>query len=269
MTKREYAEAIASGVNGEVTEVSKANNVVMTGIQRAKEGSNIMPVIYIDDLYDEDYPIDEATEMVGRKLNEHAIDSVDIDFISDYDQIKDKLRARLYYNATPAEIARSAQEYGFDDLIIVPYIDGIVQIGEGKGSVKVTTSLIEKWGKTPDEVIDVAIQNSKSDVSVVNMMQMMKEMGVDMGSIPDDSKMIIITNKDRMFGAISVLFALDEIKETFPEGFAILPSSVHEVIAVPASAGDVGTYNDMVAEVNDTQVLPQERLGVHAYYMAA
>ena len=47
----------------------------------------------------------------------------------------------------------------------------------------------------------------------------------------------------------------------------ILPSSVHEVILVPDD-GITGKefYTDMVKEVNDAQVEPEERLSYNVYY---
>ena len=43
----------------------------------------------------------------------------------------------------------------------------------------------------------------------------------------------------------------------------ILPSSIHEVLAI--AMGDPDELRQLVCEVNDTQVVPQERLSYNVY----
>ena len=55
-------------------------------------------------------------------------------------------------------------------------------------------------------------------------------------------------------------------KHILEEDFYILPSSIHEVILVPASAGiSVAEMEKMVCEINETQVPEEEILGSHVY----
>ena len=60
---------------------------------------------------------------------------------------------------------------------------------------------------------------------------------------------------------------LEMIGGILQSDYYVLPSSVHEVVIVPASAG-VGCrdMDEMVAEVNRTQVAPEEVLSDRAYY---
>ena len=60
---------------------------------------------------------------------------------------------------------------------------------------------------------------------------------------------------------------LDMIGEMLKEDYFVLPSSIHEVIVVPESKGlDTEEMNEMVNEINETQVAPEEVLSSHAYY---
>ena len=51
------------------------------------------------------------------------------------------------------------------------------------------------------------------------------------------------------------------------ENYFVLPSSIHEVIIVPESASPgYSDLNEMIREINQTQVAEEEVLGDHAYY---
>lgn len=257
LTKREYAEEIATKIGGEVQEVEKNNGVVFTGIQRREDGMNISPVVYIDNFYDSIIPIDEAANKVDEILKANATPR----------NVEPKLKAKLVNGRTSAEVFRSAVNVGFDDLIIVPYIDEVVNFGEGKGVVEVTNDLLERWNKTADEVINIALKNSASEVSIKSMRKILIEMGTpEIFLPPNDNQMIVITNTSKIYGAISVLFATERLKEMFPNGYMILPSSIHEVIAIPLNDGDM---DGMVQDVNAGQVAPEEQLGNKAYKFAA
>lgn len=80
--------------------------------------------------------------------------------------------------------------------------------------------------------------------------------------------MYVISNEMRTFGAACILYPgmMDTIAEMFPDGFYILPSSIHECIIVPMSAAySQQELNEMVRTVNETQVAPPEILADCAY----
>lgn len=60
---------------------------------------------------------------------------------------------------------------------------------------------------------------------------------------------------------------LEKAAELFGEGFAVLPSSCHEVLLLPKShIRSAANVNRMVTEVNDQEVSPEERLLNHALF---
>ena len=55
--------------------------------------------------------------------------------------------------------------------------------------------------------------------------------------------------------------------EKLGDSFFILPSSRHEVILVPPEMGkDYRDLEDMVHQVNESQVAPEDRLSDHVYH---
>lgn len=263
---KDFAQEISAQIEGsEVQEVEKANGVKLTGIVFPTGAANVKATIYADDLMKEGLTVEESAEKIRKVQELEATNKINIDFINDFEAVKPRLRARLYNQATSADVKRSAAEYGFNDLIIVPYITGI-ETTNGAGAVKVTAGLMNTWNVSPDEVIRIAEDNSKDDYRIRSMSDVLAAMGQPMPGILDDP-MSVVTNESMSFGAYAIIPALETLKKKYKEGFMILPSSVHEVIVVDVA--DSPELDSMVEEVNDTQVDPTEQLSNHAYRIAA
>lgn len=277
MTKREYAEAIATIIGAEVREVEKNNGVVFTGLAKITEGSNIAPTIYIEKFYEEGRSIEEAAKMIETIIENNNVNNFDADGLMDWETVKDQLSARLLNKATNAEVKRNASSYGFEELIIIPVIN--VSINEGAGSIKVTSRMLDRWKKSSKEVIDTALENIKKDYEIKGMTEMI----MDIQGIPEedrdafkaiygaeDEKMFVLSNKTKCYGSIAVISAKEELEKRFPNGYVVLPSSIHEVLILPIEVGvRESELTAMVQEVNDTQVAPEERLADRAFYFAA
>ena len=83
--------------------------------------------------------------------------------------------------------------------------------------------------------------------------------------------MIVLRNEDGLQGAIGVfdVSTMEKALQTYGDMY-ILPSSIHEMLLVPVKNslnGDItiDTLEQMVREVNETQVSPQERLSNEVY----
>ena len=165
-----------------------------------------------------------------------------------------------------------------------------VMLGEdanGSMSVPITNQLMETWGVTQEDLHQLAQTNqetltpstfkSMNEVMVEMMLpQIMEDMGIDRESaeqmisdmIPPDDMMYVLSNEQKVNGAAALLDEkmMDQVAEKVGVDFYILPSSVHEVLIVPAEVGmDLKDLENMVQEVNATQVAPQDRLSDHVY----
>ena len=88
-----------------------------------------------------------------------------------------------------------------------------------------------------------------------------------------DEPMVVITNEIKSFGAASILYGdvLQDVAKLFQSDFYLLPSSIHEMIAVSASENSPGpeALADMVHEINEGQVEIGERLSNQVYHYDA
>lgn len=256
MTKREYAEAIAKELDMEIKECEKANGVIRIGVTPKTPTGQIAPVIYIDEAYDNDYTVEEGIDMVNAMMENSKEQTVDMEAVTKFENIKDKVKARLYNKKTNADVYRSAEEYGYNDLIIVPYIDNII---EG-GSIKITEALCALWGVEPSEVIDYAMENTSYKLTTMEELFPMP--------LPGGDAMHIVTNDNMAFGAIGVILAAKELEEMFPDGYIVLPSSIHECIVVEDTP-DFREMGYMVREINASMVAPEEQLSDNVYTFVA
>lgn len=271
---REYAQEVANRINenyddlrADVSEVTKANGVVFTGVTIKEVNSDVGANVYLEKPFEDGVSVNEAASQAVEVFYANK-PTFDVSFMFDYENVKDKLRAVLLNESNAAQypVHKSAKRYGFNDLIITAKIS--IVIGENNfGSVQVTPQLLEKWGVTKEEVLKRAIENSKKDVVVKTMSEVIAEMmgaGPEELGLPKDDGMLVISNVDRTYGAFAVIAAAKELKKRFPEGYAVLPSSIHEVIVV-GGANDEETLTGMVGEVNEQEVAAEEVLGHHAY----
>ena len=252
MTKLEFAQAVADRVNGEVREVTKTNGVVKTGIV-LKDGTDcgdytFAATLYVDDFYDKGEAIDDAVKYIEdfkRTESESPFGDFNLNNIRDYSAIKDKLRLRLYNEKTPAELFKSAEKYGFPDLILVPYI----QITD-EASTKVTGFLLDDWGVAEEQMFNDAYKATKA-------------VG---GNISSFLGMNVISNATKTYGAIMAITETDMLDSKFPKGYYLIPSSVHEMLVMPADIGiSIDDMNEMVRSVNEAEVKPEEVLSDHVY----
>lgn len=187
----------------------------------------------------------------------------------DWSWVKTRLYARLAHrDSVNAEVCRSAEPYGFDDLIIVPYVRIAVDEELGHITTIVGNSLLDLWHMDANYVLDRALSNSVQESIIRPMQSLIAELStkVDMNIEEEDLpevSMYVLSNNDRMFGAISSILLRSKVERIFPEGYVVIPSSVHECIVISKF-----TYSplmeDLIRDING-YLSPKEVLSDKAY----
>lgn len=157
----------------------------------------------------------------------------------------------------------------------------------GTATVTITDNMMDGYGITLDELHNRAIQNMDAlqpycfkgmnevmaetyaeSIAWENQISMeeAKEMALQM-MLDIPNAMYVLTNETKVNGANTILN--DEIRQAIAKqvgDFYVLPSSLHETLIVPKSIGmKRKDLEQMVQEVNQTQVAPEERLSDHVY----
>jgi hypothetical protein len=196
--------------------------------------------------------------------------------ICTYNEIINNIKVRLYNaEAEINGIKRDAKDYGFDGLVLVPVID-FGETEQGFATAKITKEMINFWGVTEDEVFAKGIENLDYTIRTMRetMIELMRRDGtpeelIEMLCPPDPLGLTIISNPDGFYGAASAIPATKELAKRFPNGYVILPSSVHEVIVLPYEEGNEEELNTMVEQVNASVLAPEDKLSDDIYVFVA
>ena len=202
----------------------------------------------------------------------------------DTSKLKDKVFFSLINAEQNRELLNTVPHREFEDLAIV-YRWNIGSDSMGTYTNLVNNDLAEKEGLTENDLYNAASKNTKElfPVSIKNMNEGIGEMifgesGIDeemqkefsevMQETPDENCMYVITNESKLFGAASMLYEepIHELAEQVGGDLYILPSSVHEVIAVPADFDSPEELAEMVYEINMEQVDINDRLSNQVYH---
>ncbi len=247
------------------------------------EGSNIGVNIGIDKFYDAmengrsyDEVVDKAVEVVNSGITQRP--DFDIDSLSDYSQMKEKLAMEVVSAEANKEMLENLPHQNMEDMAVV-YRFVLNSDDEGRASILVTNQLIESMGVTPEQLHADAMENAPQikPVEIKGMSEVMAEMmGVEQAEMmgifpvaPEDEKIFVATVPDKVHGAGVLAYQnfMDQAAERAGGDFYILPSSIHEVLIVPDN-GEMGLKDleSMVKEVNETQVAPADKLTDSVYH---
>ena len=273
-----------------IQEVVK-NNATLSSITIQSPDSNVSPTIYLDNYfaqYQDGKDMGLIMTDIARLRMEHELDqSFDVNSITDFDQVKDKIAARLV-GAEGNEKLLENRPYTMVDDLAVTYCVMLEDSPDGSMSVPITTALMENYGINAEQLHALAMTNmdqlspatfkSMNEVMKEMMMpQMLEQCGGDevladqmMSAMcpPDVGNMYVLSNEQKLNGAAVLLneSVMEQVAEKVGGEFYILPSSIHETLIIPKSAGmERAELENMVQEVNATQVAPQDRLSDHVY----
>ena len=271
--KAQLEERVAGAKEVNFTVEKKNNGVELQAVtlKPIGNGMTICPTIYIDGMIeaiaDDDKTVEEAVEEIIRIDDKHK----DSSFGSFFDNLdKDK----ILENTTPQLVNREKNKKMLES---VPYKEVcnlavvyrcVIETGEeGIGSFVIGNDFMQKYGITVEELDEAANKNEEYIIKTVT--EAMEEiLGTPTEEMPEkDNDLWVLTNKRCVNGA-TVMAREDVLKglaEKLNDDLYILPSSIHEVLAIKASFGKLEELRDMVREVNDTQVSEEERLSYEVY----
>lgn len=271
-------ENMLSDVEMETTEVDKANGEVMTGIVIRRVGEDAGPQFYVNEAFAEWLKgknlSDITTELVAAYSNCNDYSDVE-DFISivrNWDEAKDLLSFRVL------ELERNKS---FADAL--PHFDlgcglaGFPVIAGDTGLVRVSRELLKEWGIVyENDIFELAQTNAYmiGEPELMSMDDMFSGNGENLlkgGHLSEGTPMYVLSNKTRCFGASALFYPAvqQKIFDILGEYF-VLPSSVHEVIIVPKSAGlNLHDLQEMVKSVNDNEVDAQDILSYNVFQYAS
>ena len=273
-------------------EVVKNNGVCIHGIVISKEGSNLSPSIYIDELYREFEEGRAFGDIVYELLNIYKRNAkeinVDMEFFTQYERVKNRILYKLIHRENNWKLLKEVPYIEWNDLALVFYY-ALEDERFGKATILIKNNHMEMWKQNVTSLYENASTNMlrlrpeemlpiRQVIREVMAQRFGQESGQDNALFEEveaamckepDIVMYMLSNRERIFGASALLYSksLKSLTQRLNKNLIILPSSVHEVLLIPDDGiTERDFFKDMVREVNDTQVEPEERLSYNVYY---
>ena len=260
LVRDEVAKRTGEQFHVRINDVTKNNGVVLSGITMLQDDNNISPTIYLNKYY-EAYEngditlrciVDEVLDTYERnKVNQ----SVDMRFFMNYERIKDRIIFKLIHAERNKELLKDIPHIRYLDFAVV-FQCLISDEMFGNATIMIHNAHLKIWEITENELYEKAIKNTpvlqrydiKTMKDVLCEMMLLEEMeGKEIlnkneyiEDLQDATPMYVLSNRTRVQGASCILYPniLKDFASAVKSDFYILPSSVHEVILLPAQGDE-------------------------------
>ena len=285
---RNYLPPEYENADFQVVQKNKNNGVQLIGVQVNLPGKDLSPIIYVEQFFDEirqGESVDEVMNRFARCIEKSGrapfMDS-GIDLMN-YDSLKEHLAIKLVNTQTNRKMLQEMPHENIEDLSVICYVDLPVDSREGKATMEVRNQYLSIWNIDEKALFQQARANTQpintpvlqtmfgtwkslfdEDACVKNLLD---ENTTEFG-LSSHETAYVLTNMEMKYGAAMITQpeVLNKLEQLFPEGFYVLPSSVHEVLIVPDN-GEVEPrrLGEMVREVNRAEVEREEVLSDRVY----
>ena len=279
----DYMPEQYQGMRLRVEPVNKVNKV-LDGITLVGSGAgrNVSPTLYINHMYEhylETENLQEVLQSAARRMDMAFKEMPEVGDVN-LEGAKDNIVFQVINTLQNEDMLRDMPHREFQDLSII--YRWVVKVDEnGIQSSAIRNNLAEQLGMNEEQLFKCAVENTRRifPPTVKSMNDVIREMFVSdgmpaevadmmIGEMPEDKMMWVISNDRGINGAGSMLYEdnLHKLAMKLETDLYILPSSVHECIAVSTNVGDPYELAEMVSEINMGQVALEDRLSNQVYH---
>lgn len=286
----------------ETHRICKNNGILLYGVSVLPEKLNIAPTIYLNGFYNDfrkGREYEEIFQHIIQVINQNQLqEGFDVEFFMNYERLKKHLVFRIINKERNLELLEKVPYKELQDLAVVCHC--LIETEQiGTGSILIYHHHLNTWQVSPEQLFMDAAKNSpivepwklhKMSTLVKEILSntiegenramcddsWRKQKDISEGALDDMIKemedvhlpMYVLTNTRRYYGAASIIYqdVMEYIANFFDNDYYILPSSVHELILLSKSDDmDPSVLNEMIRDVNESQVEEEEWLSDHAY----
>lgn len=279
----------------DISETYKAAGPKMAFTIKAPD-ENFAPVIYLDDfytLYQEGRELPQLMNQISDLQVQHdaskrenpTFDKSSLPdmrrMVENWDYAKENIILDTAGCTKNAEMLAHRPHCKMGDIAAIYKIE-MGREENASFSIPITNEIKARYGVTTEELHTQAIKNSmeRYPAQICDLGSVMQKMlgipttDVSSDFMPDmgigNSGLIVLSNEEVFRGAGTLFYpgVLDQVSAMCPNGFYIIPSSVHEILIFPKNADFADREIDEIIEsVNAEVVNPDEQLSdfVHEY----
>lgn len=255
--------------------VTKMNDQVLYGLTFRKEHDEAAPTIYVNEEF-ENHLAGKPMGMISGQMVQVYLDSL----LAHPEVIPQDLHLESVREDLTFRIVEIKRNHRYlSEIPYMPVGNGLAAVcdvkvqesDDGYWRTTVTRAFAEQNGIDMKELFAAAMEQApKVDPPLLISMenQMFGFMGdnyLETGRISDEDKvpMYVLSNESGMFGASALFYpgVQEKIAEAMGEGYAVIPSSVHEVLIVPDSLSpNMLELSEMVRNINRDVLDPKDVL---------
>ncbi len=279
----DYMPEQYQGMRLRVEPVNKVNKV-LDGITLVGSGAgrSVSPTLYINHMYEhylETENLQEVLQSAARRMDMAFKEMPEVGDVN-LNSAKDNIVFQVINTLQNEDMLRDMPHREFQDLSII--YRWVVKVDEnGIQSSAIRNNLAEQLGMNEEQLFKCAVENTRRifPPTVKSMNDVIREMFISdgmpaevadmmIGEMPEDKMMWVISNDRGINGSGSMLYEdnLHKLAMKLETDLYILPSSVHECIAVSTNVGDPYELAEMVSEINMGQVALEDRLSNQVYH---
>lgn len=267
----------------EIRAVTKVNTTLDALTIFMPENERVSPNYYVNEMYEQYKEIgnlDAALHLIAAEYTEILEKTMTVKPELDIDELKDNVIFVLVNTEQNRELLANVPSKPFQDLSVI-FRWVMSQNANGMLGSIVTTSMMEAAGLTVESLMEHAVENTKRicPPKVISMQKAMMEVNPEnfepelvelLEQMEEDPKETtwIITNEAGINGASAMLYEenLHKLAEKMGTDMYLLPSSIHEWLAVSVDKEKPEVLADMVQEINMENVRLEERLSNNVYH---
>lgn len=263
--------------------VEKNNGVFMEGLSIHYPQINISPTVYLLPYYSaylhNGFDLEGIMMDIARVFHSVELDhSIDIDRIFCPEYLKDHLYFTVVGQQDNIEMLKTMPHEPIHDMALIYEIDVSEIMGES-ASISVTNQNLNALGMELPDLQAAASQNTPilKPYSLQPMCDKIRELLINdlqVGGMTAEDGLIeavnalmessdipplyVLSNQEGIQGAAAMYYpgVMDEVAKTLGGSFYIMPSSIHEVIVLPKSAGiPFENLAELVREINGSTVI--------------
>ena len=286
--KDELETMLSNNITVLFKEVNKNNNTKQLAVTLHDNNNPVSCLIYIDDLLndiiDEKITIHDAALHIINVTNEKKHDNntnklMDLVNYLNKDFILENVNYQIINKEMNLTTLQTIPHKSFLDLAVVYRIILSTISNDNSCSILVTNELLDKYQINIDELDAATNENTKKTNFVTTPMSKILSQLINQFNEPFDdlnsldNNMFVLTNEHNINGATILLYPeyMHVLANTCNSDLYILPSSIHEVIALPITSNNpctdetITTLTNMVKEVNNEAVQLNEILSYSIY----
>lgn len=256
--------------------VTKNNGIIYDGLFIVDPILNVSPTIYLNPYYHRYLSGVSLEDIYDDILNTYRTNlpkqDFDVSVFTDFSKAKKRIVMKL--------INRKRNESLLQDIPFIPYMDlaivflcTVTEFLNEYATILIHKEHLQFWNISEEELYQIAMNNTPRLLPYLfeNMETVLNNMTNQKIPWFEKIQMYVLTNQLKIHGACCLVYPglLETLSEQLDSDLVIIPSSIHEVLIIPEKTFrneySFAEFEDMIREVNDTQLTDDEILGDHAY----